>query len=166
MYQYFQNCDCNSLSEVKQHYKKLVLQFHPDRGGSETIMTAINLEYERLVKQLVKGERIPGEQYTAEQQESEIINAEAYKNAINAVINLEGIEIEVCGGWIWISGNTYPHRAILKANGFYFASKKVMWYFRSAEYKTSSHKTMDIDTIRGKYGSTKIGIKQAQRITA
>jgi len=41
-----------------------------------------------------------------------------------------------------------------------------MWYFRSAEYKTSSHKTMDIDTIRGKYGSTKIGIKQAQRITA
>jgi len=163
---YFKDCNCFNLSEVKQYYKKLALQFHPDRGGSEDIMKIINNEYEILIKQLLKGERIPGEKFTTEEQETEITNAEAYKNAINAIINLDGIQIEICGGWIWVSGETRQYKDILKNAGFWFASKKIMWYFRSAEYKTSNKKTMDIDTIRGKYGSTKINSKQSYKISA
>lgn len=42
--------------------------------------------------------------------------------AIN-IINFN-INIEICGSWIWVSGNTYGCKTELKQNGFHWASKK------------------------------------------
>lgn len=149
---YFNNC--KTLNEVKAEYKKLAKQFHPDLAGYDTtsIMQAINSEYAFIIAKLAKGDTNLNE----EQVENEIPNAEAYKNAVNAAINLNGITIELCGGWLWIGGNTYPVRAALKEAGFMFASAKKMWYFRSPEYATCNRKKMDIDQIRTKYGSQQI----------
>jgi hypothetical protein len=52
------------------------------------------------------------------------------------------------------------HRGILKQIGFYFAPKKVMWYYRPAEYKSVNRSPKSIDEIRVKYGSDIIGTKQ------
>jgi predicted solute-binding protein len=57
------------------------------------------------------------------------------------------------GAWIWVTGNTRPNKEILKAAGFLFASKKVAWYFRTAEYKVSKGGKKSLDEIREKYGS-------------
>jgi len=111
-------------------------------------MQQINNEYTFAIAALLRGENLSHEEV-----EAEILNAEQYKQAVNAIINLEGIVIEICGGWIWVSGNTYQHREVFNANGFYFARVKKMWYFRSVEYKTSSHKSRSMDEIRSKYGS-------------
>lgn len=146
---YFNNC--STLNEVKSLYRTLAKQHHPDKGGNLATMQEINNEYAFAIRKIASGADL-----SSEERESEILNAEAYKNAINAIINLEGINIEICGGWIWVTGNTYQHKTVFKENGFYFASKKVAWYFRSAEYKTNNRKKLDLDQIRTKYGSQTI----------
>ncbi len=162
--------DCKTLSDVKQTYRDLVKIHHPDKGGDELTMKSINNEYEKAVKHIVAGGTL-----TAEEQEAEILNAEAYKNALNALQNLLGLVIEVCGGWLWVSGNTYAHRAAFAAfnaenpnNRFFWASKKKMWYFRAPEYATKGkHKSLDMEQIRGKYGSQLIsGTRPAYQIAS
>jgi hypothetical protein len=146
---YFLNC--KTLEEVKKHYKELAMIHHPDRGGDTTRMQEINLEYESFIKN-------PLFRFAAqsEQDQQEFIR---YPEIINQVIGLQGIIIELIGNWIWVSGNTYPHKAQLKQVGFYFAPKKVMWYYRPPEYKSASHRPVSIDDIRRKYGSDVIGQK-------
>lgn len=46
MVQYFKNI--SSLSDLKSQYRELALANHPDRGGKEEVMKAINAEYDRL----------------------------------------------------------------------------------------------------------------------
>jgi hypothetical protein len=157
--QYFTSC--TNINEAKSIYKTLAKQFHPDVAQYDTtiIMQEINSEYAFVIAKLAKGENL-----TAEQVESEILNAEAYKNAVNVAINLNGITIELCGGWLWIGGNTYPVRNALKEAGFMFASAKKMWYFRSPEYATCNRKKMDIDQIRSKYGSQQINSNTNKKV--
>jgi curved DNA-binding protein CbpA len=137
--------DCTSLAEVKKRYKELAMLHHPDRGGDTATMQEINNQYESISKNQAFN--------FAKQTEQEKEDFLRYPDIINMVVNLEGIIIEIIGDWIWISGNTYPHRQHLKESGFYFAPKKVMWYYRPAEYKAANSKPKDIDEIRAKYGS-------------
>ena len=143
--------DCKTKEEVKKLYRELAKQYHPDKGGDLVIMQEINKEYSFSISAILKGENLSSEEVHAE-----ILNAEQYSNAINAIINLEGINIEICGGWIWVNGNTFLHKDIFRANGFYFASVKKMWYFRSVEYKTANKKSHTMAEIRNKYGSQSI----------
>lgn len=153
--------DCSTLNEVKQAYRNLAKVHHPDKGGDLATMQAINSEYAFVIRKIASGADL-----SSEQMENEILNAEAYQKAINTIINLEGITIEICGGWIWVTGNTYEHRATFKNNGFFYASKKVSWYFRSPEYKTANKKTMSLDQIRTKYGSQQINTRSYNYLTA
>jgi hypothetical protein len=136
---------CKNLEEVRKLYKELALKNHPDKGGDTATMQEINAEYQYIFKN--KMFDFAG---LSEQEQEEFIK---YPDIIGKIIGLEGIVIEILGDWIWVSGNTYPHRAILKETGFFFAHKKVMWYYRPAEYKSSNRKPKDIEEIRRKYGS-------------
>lgn len=150
--------DCKTKDEIKKLYRELAKQFHPDHGGCTVTMQGINKEYSFAIAAMLKGEDL-----TKDEIESEIINAEQYKDAVNAIINLDEIVIELCGGWLWVSGNTFKHKAIFKANGFYFASVKKMWYFRSVEYKTKGGKTSTMESIRTKYGSQSVSATGLKR---
>ncbi len=152
--------ECKTLNDVKSLYRELAKKHHPDKGGELETMQAINKEYAYVVRVIATGGN-----FTPDEMESEIINAEQYKDAIDAIINLEGISIEICGGWIWVTGNTYLHKVILKASGFYFAHKKVAWYFRSAEYKVKNRHKMSLADIRTKYGSQQINTRNFYQLT-
>jgi hypothetical protein len=140
--------DCQTKEDIKKLYRELAKQFHPDKGGDLETMQAINKEYSYAIAAILRGANL-----TTEEIDAEILNAEQYKSAINAIINLTGIIIEICGGWIWVSGETYQHKEVFKSNGFYFASVKKMWYFRSVEYKTNNKQSHTMEEIRHKYGS-------------
>lgn len=144
--------DCQSLEEVKRRYKELAMRHHPDRGGDTATMQEINNEYESICK----NPRFDFAKQSQQKQEDFL----RYPDIINQVIALEGIIIELIGDWLWLSGNTYPHRAQLKQIGFYFAPKKVMWYYRPPEYKSANHSPKTIEYIRAKYGSDAIGLKK------
>ena len=106
------------------------------------------------------------QEQTTEAQESAIFENDAYRAALDAVINIEGIIIEVVGSWIWITGTTYPHRAKFSAAGYIFAGAKKAWYFRTEENRTTrSKKGTTLDDIRNKYGSERVNnYKPANRI--
>lgn len=144
---YFENI--STIEELKKQYKKLAMKYHPDRGGSTEQMQELNSEYDMLFKMLNK------------ENSTEI--GEEFREIIEKIININDIDIEICGTWIWISGNTYSVKDILKENGFKWASKKGMWYWRSEENAVRSKKKLSIEEIRKKYGSDKIktGFKQA-----
>ena len=77
--------------------------------------------------------------------------------AVNKIIDLPGINIEVCGSWVWVSGDTRAVKTELKAAGFFWARKKCMWYFRKAEDRRwYKGKTATMEHIRDKYGSEEL----------
>ena len=92
--------------------------------------------------------------------------AQEFMKIINQIIFFDGIKIELCGSWIWVSGNTKEYKEQFKALGFYWASKKKMWYWRNQEDATRSRGGFTMDEIREKYGSETYETKQRAKITA
>lgn len=145
---------CSTLDEVKALYKKLALEHHPDRGGDTSIMQAINAEYAFASARILKGANL-----SEEETEQQIRFSEEYRRVIEQIAHLSGITIELVGLWIWVTGNTYPHRAEMKAAGLFFASKKQAWYYRSEDLKELRGGKKSLDEIRSKYGSEVISSK-------
>lgn len=148
---------CTTLQEVKDLYRTLAKQHHPDKGGDLATMQIINNQYSKAITTIAKGGT-----FTAQEAEAEILSAEAYQEAVNKVINLEGCKVELIGSWLWITGATKQHAAILKQEPakFVWAKKKTdfsAWFFRTSEYKTSNRgQKMELEQIRTKYGSQAI----------
>lgn len=136
---------CASLDEVKQRYKQLALENHPDRGGDKRVMQEINAQYEAIKKN-------PSFKFWKEKEESRKDFTE-FPSIISMIIGLEGITIELCGNWIWISGATFRYKQQLKKAGFFFAGEKKLWYWRPHDYKSANRKPIPIEEIRRKYGS-------------
>ena len=145
----------STSEELKQQYKKLALKHHPDLGGNTTDMQEINNEYDLLFARLKNTHATAeGKTYTASTETTE--TPDEFKNIINALINLEGINIELCGSWLWITGNTREHKEVLKSLHFRWSKSKLAWYYHTADYKKSSNKTYSLDEIRDLYGSETI----------
>jgi hypothetical protein len=149
---YFTNC--KTIDDVKALYKKLAKENHPDLGGETVIMQAINNEYAFACARLAKGAGL-----SDEEADEQIRFSERYREAIEKIIHLPGIVIEIVGHWIWVTGNTRPIKESLKAAQFFFASKKCAWYFRTEEYKTRGS-GKSLEEIRRKYGSEKVTGRQ------
>tara|TARA_Y100001001_G_C7859747_1_gene257234 strand:- start:158 stop:670 length:513 start_codon:yes stop_codon:yes gene_type:complete len=147
-------------ADIKKAYKRKAQANHPDKNpaGAE-IMKLINVAYES-VKNL--------------EEEIEVFKNESMENypaelvaAINAINHL-GLNIEVCGLWVWVSGDTKPHKETLKANGFYWSKNKSMWYFRpqkAKSYKRFSKNKNEwaMDEIRNTFGASSPNFKQGTR---
>ena len=126
---------------IKAAYRRAAQKYHPDLNpaGAE-MMKLINLAREVL------------EGYEGEAEEAADYG-EAINNALNAIMGL-GLNIELCGSWVWVTGNTYPHKDTLKTAGFFWSNKKTAWYFRPAENKSFKKSgEWSLETIRSKYGS-------------
>ena len=106
---YFVNV--TSLEELRKQYRRLAKINHPDMGGSAEEMKIINIEYEIQFKSLENSDTVAnGIKYNKEQDA-------AIRGVINIIIHLN-VEIEVCGSWVWVTGNTYACKDELKKNGF------------------------------------------------
>lgn len=151
MSKYFVNC--KTLNQLKQEYKRLAKIHHPDCGGSDAIMAEINAEYDRLAKILPK-ETATGETYQPSEDEREA--PEEFRSAVAAILNMDGVTVELCGAWLWVTGNTYAHRDRLKAAGYRFSKNKTAWYWHPADSISHSKKRYSLDEIRLMHGSEMI----------
>lgn len=142
--------DLDDTQKIKERYKKLAKKYHPDlqQGEEEKkkatkIMSQINNEYKKLTQS--KNTR------NTEKAFMDII--------LNIIVHLPAdIEIEICGTWIWVSGNTRPYKEKLKKQGFKWASKKKMWFWKPDDGgKRKPRTSTDMEIIREKYGSRKVG---------
>lgn len=156
---------CNAKNELKAAYRKLAMKHHPDRGGDEEIMKAVNREYDEVFRRLAEesGEPLHKDGVNVDDLD------DGFREVLAKILHIDGIEIELCGAWLWISGDTREHRAELKGAGCRWAPKKQMWYWRP-EGKRSFNPTgiKDMSYIRNVYGSEKIKAEKTRnhRITA
>jgi hypothetical protein len=139
---------------VKMAYRRASSKYHPDKGGSVEMMQAVNQAYEEL------------KDYLGAVDGGDDNYSDALNDAINAVITLKGIDVEICGAWVWVTGDTKPHAKALGKNGagFFFASKKLAWYFRPSDWKSSSRGNFSLDDIRANHGSQVIKGKSARQL--
>lgn len=144
---------CQNLNELKAAYKKLALQHHPDMGGDVRIMQAVNAEYDSVFTILKELQNIEAEQPESRTRKT-TETPEEFRAIVDALLKIEGIEVELCGAWLWISGDTYENRAALKACGCMWSRSKKRWYWRHGEddCRWSRGKT-SMGDIRAKYGS-------------
>jgi curved DNA-binding protein CbpA len=134
-------------SEItKQAYRRAAQKYHHDRNpaGLE-MMQLVNAAYETLKD--FSGRIESNEHETVNTHYGEEIN-----EALNAIMGLN-LEIEICGSWVWVSGNTKPHKEKLKEADFKWSSKKIRWYFRPADYKPRPHQAWSMEKIKEVYGS-------------
>lgn len=136
------------IKELKKQYKQNAFRLHPDRGGDEESFKEMSAEYEELFKRIKAGIK--------EQTHSKNINLDdvddGYRAVINLLLHME-LDVELCGEWLWISGDTKPVKDQLKAVGCKWATKKKLWYWKPAWMKNRSRKEHDMEWIRSAYGS-------------
>lgn len=163
---YFKNC-C-TIEDVKQMYKKLARDLHPDcNPGRDTTaeFQRMSAEYEEAYNRLRNTHRnAEGQTYQKETAQT----AAEYADIINQLLRIPGLMIELCGSWLWVTGNTYEARKELKALGFQYSSKKSAWYFHSEPYRKHGKSEKSMDDIRNMYGSQKYATRtdEPEQITA
>lgn len=144
---YFQNI--NSLDDLKKAYRRLAMQHHPDCGGDVETMKQINDEHDRLFEVLKAQHNA-----SADDEHQTTETPEEFRRIIDALMKLPGLDIELCGRWLWIGGNTREHKEALKAAGCRWSSNKKLWYWHHVEGGRKYHRgTKSIGQIRAKYGS-------------
>lgn len=144
--------------EMKAQYRALCFAHHPDKGGDTRTMQEINAEWamiqareawteasERQQKAHADGKKSAGD-YHDLNEVTEILRAK-----IELALNLDGVEVELMGLWVWLTGNTKAHKETLKENGFKWSPKKTAWYY--AGVPTFNRKETSLDEIRNAYGS-------------
>ena len=140
---------CKNIEELKAAYRAFTKQLHPDLGGSTEDMKRLNNEYDRFFEILKNRHNA-----TADEAHQTTETAAEYMNLINRIIHFNGLEIELCGSWVWIGGNTYPYKAELKEAGCRWSNSKKKWYWRHEEEGLKRHRgTATMAEIRIKYGS-------------
>lgn len=146
---------------IKKAYRKASSKYHPDKGGSNEMMKAVNDAYDTL-----KGFSASSKETESESVKGEDSYPDDLNEALNAVLVLDGLIVEICGIWVWVTGDTMKHKEALKAAGFKWAKKKLAWHFRPADYKSKGRGSWGLDKIREEHGSKTFNQKQQRKLKA
>lgn len=149
--------NCKTLEELKKAYRKAAIENHPDRGGDAEIMKEINAEYEAMFNRLKNFHNST----TTDETKKTTETPDEFKAIIEKLIRLNGIEIEICGSWLWISGNTFANRDELKKAGCKYSKNKKMWYWHHEEEGFHFYRSKTtMAEIRQKYGSERMNLSR------
>ena len=140
---------------VEKAFRRAAMKYHPDRNpAGEVMMKAVNAARAALAD-FVGNLNHPAE-------------AAAYgdhlNDAIAHLLHCVGLDLEICGAWLWVAGETKAHKDTIKAfesdsgNKFRWHSKKVKWYFAPNDFKGRRRfrGNVDMEDIRDRYGSAHV----------
>lgn len=145
---------------IKDRYRKLAKEHHPDRGGCSETMKAVSAQYEEVLtghyqrtgKSITEIDELLGKDFAVAQK-------------LREIILVDGIDVELCGCWIWLSGKTKEVRDKLKSCGFSWSNTKKMWYWRPGDQKYKRWgKQYSMDDIRLRHGSTSLSARRHEAI--
>lgn len=142
----------NTNEDLKKQFYTLCKKLHPDHGGDSEEFKKMIAEYEEI--------QLHGFRKEAEAQETELTIE--LERALKKIITLDGLEIDLVGSWLWVSGNTFNFKEILKKAGFKWASKRKKWYF--SEEKAKGKFKGDFEALKEHHGYVEIKTKPVERI--
>ena len=143
-----------TFKELKDSYRKLAQKLHPDKEtGNHDQFVKMQAEYENMFKKMKDGKfdsEFEFKQHTT-------VNYD-FKDIIDKLIFVDGIDIEICGSWIWVwnvKWNEKEKHEQLKAIGLTFAKGKKALCYKGTVSKF--RKNMTMEQIRNEFGSEKLG---------
>lgn len=160
---YFEGIE--DLVELKMRLHHLCYQNHPDRHPEDeaahwnAVTQEITAQYRTAFKRIHAARQ---QQQTAAGHPDEDDPAtgfywgetpDDFAAIVAACLGLVDVTLELCGSWLWIHGETYAAREILKAHGARWAPKKKCWYWRPPEAASVRHSPWTLSRIRDRYGS-------------
>jgi hypothetical protein len=137
-----------SIEETRNLFKQYCIQLHPDKPtGNHEEFCVMKSEYESIIKKLSSSESSKDKpQYNFKGEQS-------IMDILEAVIRIKNLDIEVCGSWIWVSGDTKPAKDRLKDIGFKWSKGKNKWYYSPYMGQKKKRGRYSMSKIRNKYGS-------------
>ena len=153
--------DAATDDALKRAYRAASKIYHPDHGGNEELMKLVNLAYETLKR----AERwwTPAE---AREAARETPLTETLAALWDKIKHFPGIQGEVIGTWLWVTGDTRKYKAQLKEAGFRFSARKSAWYYHEGKYRKHSRRKFGLDDIRAMWGAADLETEQAEAVAA
>jgi len=147
------------LDALKKQYIKLSKKYHPDAGGTTIQFQQLQNEYNILLNKILNNSQL-----NQSQKQNEKDLDLAIREIVDNLINIDGLNVELIGKWLWISGNTYPVKTILKQAGLTFIKKEgnPFWVYKGVESTSRGQSSME--EIRKKYGVYKIEVPKFKKI--
>lgn len=134
----------NTLDAIKQAYRQKAKIYHPDVNPNGTeLMKLINEAF---------GILRDNNGFFSSTKTDIGIDTEI-EEIFNKIKYFQGIKAEICGVWLWVTGNTKPYRKKLKEIGLWYAPKKQAWYYKPKGHKSFNKGKWSLETIRLFYGS-------------
>lgn len=163
-YHYFSNC--STIIEAKALYRKLMMENHPDRGGSPEITIAVKKEFDDFILHV--------------NDENNQFNTQYYRNPHSArwtshlhfvMDPMLNYEVEIIGDWIWVFGVPPLDSVQMYMNDFEWSKKHNGWYYtEDSKYKQDplppsqrrvrTQKDYTTDDLRSMWGSE---VKKSKR---
>jgi hypothetical protein len=127
---------------AKAAYHAACKKYHPDvNPAGEDMMKVVNEAYSAL------------RDFSGSVKEQQTDYSDLLNNALNAILGLSALSVEICGVWVWVTGDTRAHKDALKAAGYRWSGQKEAWYFRPEQFRSRGRGVASMEEIRGKYGS-------------
>lgn len=140
---FFSQCiDEHSLLKLALQLKDILQLDKPDNS---ILRSEVEAEYHYLLNSFKK---------SANSHETE--KKELTQDEILEKIKPLNLEIEICGKWLWVYGNTRPVKDTLKQLKLRFNPGKKCWYWRPDKFRSINKDPLEMDEIRRLYGSRKI----------
>lgn len=133
-----------NLTQIKEIYRALAAIHHPDKGGDTNKMQLINSAYDDLKEHFKTSETLSI---------NDTLDTPFDFAVFDKLKGMVGLVIEICGYWIWLSGNTIQHKESLKELGFKYSKTKKMWYWGPSLKNSKVRGSKTIKKIRKLFGS-------------
>jgi len=159
--------DCQDVNEIKKEYRRLAKKHHPDLGGDVRIMQEVNAQYHAALAGQHKTEYTgsdekPHTYYYNEETETEI--TEKLRQVLAAP--LPGCEVWIAGLYIWIRGDTRPHKDTIKDfGGFWWNRRRSAWSWKPAGVRRSRYNSnaQSLDDVLSYYNGKQAKASQRRQ---
>lgn len=144
----------STVEDIKAEYRRLAKQHHPDLGGDTATMQDINNQYLEAL-QNCDGQTSTG----SDKKEHTYYYNEDLEKMIMEVIDklltlkMADVDIILIGTWVWIKGDTKPHKEDLKGLKCRWHGKRKCWYWASPNRRRSFSTNGSLSDLAEKYGS-------------
>ena len=151
------------VEDVKTLFRRLAMKHHPDRGGDTATFQEIQAQYQSALRACNGSTSTgsDGKEHTYKYNEESEIDLMDKINTFLA-LNMENVNIMLIGVWIWIDGDTKPHKDKLKELGCKWHGRRKCWYFHNQKKRFGKYSKGSLDELAAKYGQKGFTRKSAK----